>query len=340
MSHLINRIHQKRMDVFISLSKSIQYNKLNIGQKSKGGQKMEDIVRKLVLAEDEKAFFACLSEHYHRSIGLKDLSELEDAHIYLRLYQLYIMDHTTDYEQTILKRFLVGRCDWKDIMSLLKTKNRFYQVAVLTGGKAKQQKQVADIITSLVDHVFTVSFDTHLVFLFHFNHGPLLPNSAQMMLKEQLNLRHLHLFFSYPYPHLQDTPTFYEQALFASQLLKNELLIFVDEGFMPLLLAGFENQKLLTSLIHPHVLRLQDHDVRYHTHFYETLEAYLSCSRNITKTIERLGIGRSTLFYRFNKIGEILKGDFYELDFFAYEISFAIIHFKEGGFLRESLAGS
>lgn len=301
---------------------------------------MEDLMRKLILAEDEDAFFACLSEYYQRPIGLKELTELDDANIYLRLYQLYIMDHSTDYEQTMLKRFLVGRCDWQDVMSLLKTQNRFYQVAVLTGGKNMQQKQIVEIITSLVDHVFTVSFDAHLVFLFHFNHGPLLPAGAQIMLKEQLDLRHLCLFFSYPYPHLQDTPTFYEQALFASQLLKNESLVFVDEGFMPLLLAGFENQKLLTSLIHPHVLRLQDHDVRYHTHFYETLEIYLSCSRNITKTIERLGIGRSTLFYRFNKIGELLKEDFYELDFFAYEISFAIIHFKEGGYLRGCLAGS
>ena len=70
------------------------------------------------------------------------------------------------------------------------------------------------------------------------------------------------------------------------------------------------------------------------------MEVYLDCQRDIQKTIDRLHIGRSTLFYRFTKIGELLGEDFYQLDFFAYQLSLAIIHFKEGGGANETLTGT
>ncbi len=301
---------------------------------------MDAFLEELILAEDEQAFFACLSRHYGRPIGFQELETLDGAAVYRRLYQLQISQVPEDHHQTILRRFLLGRCDVQDMPSRFKTQGSYYQVAVLTGGTTKERSRQGKLLLSLVEDGDTVAFQTHQAFLFHFRHGPVLPAKAEALLAEQLASALQQLFFSYPFPHLARTPTFYEQALLASQLLNTERLVYVDQCFMPLLLAGFENQKLLTSLIHPQLLRLYDHDRTHHTSFYRTMEVYLDCQRDIQKTIDRLHIGRSTLFYRFTKIGELLGEDFYQLDFFAYQLSLAIIHFKEGGGANETLTGA
>ena len=59
----------------------------------------------------------------------------------------------------------------------------------------------------------------------------------------------------------------------------------------------------------PALLRLQQHDLKKGSQYYDTLRCYLQCERRIPNTADALIIHRTTLIYRLEKISELIKID-------------------------------
>jgi purine catabolism regulator len=59
---------------------------------------------------------------------------------------------------------------------------------------------------------------------------------------------------------------------------------------------------------------LLNHDERQRADLLQTLEVFLESHGNATQTAEKLSVHRNTLFYRMNRIQDILKLDLSQTD--------------------------
>ena len=71
----------------------------------------------------------------------------------------------------------------------------------------------------------------------------------------------------------------------------------------------------------------QQYDREHQTQYIQTLMAYFSCGRNMTRTSNALFIHKTTLFYRFERM-EKLVGPFLQQPkrLFLYEYSLHLLH--------------
>lgn len=89
-------------------------------------------------------------------------------------------------------------------------------------------------------------------------------------------------------------------------------------------------ERELGEFCHP-VVRKLSHSKKASDHdLLETLYYYLHFSRDVTKACDQLHIHRSTLFYRINKLKELLGDDLYDGDkIFHILLSFRIAYYVE-----------
>jgi len=96
----------------------------------------------------------------------------------------------------------------------------------------------------------------------------------------------------------------------------------------------------LRQFIHPTMLKLAKYDYENDTNYVETLQIYLLCNMRVKDTTFYLGIHKNTLFYRLNKISEIiaLRLDNYT-QVFQYSISIYILDYlkKHGVMLFDDI---
>ena len=79
-------------------------------------------------------------------------------------------------------------------------------------------------------------------------------------------------------------------------------------------------------LISPDLARLMEADARQSLSLTATLEAYLACGCNLTRTAERLYVHKNTLLYRLHRIREILRCDLGDPDErLLLELSFRLL---------------
>lgn len=65
----------------------------------------------------------------------------------------------------------------------------------------------------------------------------------------------------------------------------------------------------LKKYCHPAIFELMEYDKKHQSSFCETLEMFLVCGGNRTKTAERLSIHKSSLLYRLEKLQEVVSLD-------------------------------
>ena len=85
---------------------------------------------------------------------------------------------------------------------------------------------------------------------------------------------------------------------------------------------------------HPELIRLNDYDKRKGSSYVHTLRCYCKCNKNITKTCEALHIQRNTLFYRLNRIREMINLDI-NIPAHATIITFSLALLAQSGALLE-----
>lgn len=148
-------------------------------------------------------------------------------------------------------------------------------------------------------------------------------------LQEFITLNRMVMAVSYGYRKLNETPVYYAQAHELLQYGKSRemygrLLEFGDYCLETVLRSNYKSAKR-QAFIHPDLKFLRDYDTKNHTDYLNTLFTYLQCGRNAVAAADQLHIHKSSFFYRFNKICELLDmapGDCPRL--FVYEMSMRI----------------
>lgn len=105
------------------------------------------------------------------------------------------------------------------------------------------------------------------------------------------------------------------KALSHSEKNKDEISIyfFAELGIISLLINA-DNQQELISYCRSVLSPLADSDKHYGTSYISTLEAYLDSNCSLAAAAEKMFIHRNTMVYRVNKIRELLKIDFNDMN--------------------------
>jgi sugar diacid utilization regulator len=150
-------------------------------------------------------------------------------------------------------------------------------------------------------------------------------------IREVASLNHMQVGISQPYQDILKTKVYYQQAVdsvFLGEEYCPKQTLYFSADLMPYaLLHNFDSQQLSAG-IHYMIYLLDDYDEQYHTEFIATLRAYFLHDRNAAQTAEALHIHRSTLFYRFKKIEELLDISLTDSHLlFLFELSFYILDY-------------
>lgn len=110
---------------------------------------------------------------------------------------------------------------------------------------------------------------------------------------------------------LYDVRNSYYQAMKSIRLCtkENDIIDYHELGFSRLLL-NITNEEDLKEYATITLGKIIDHDKKNETFFLKTLEAYILCNGNISKTAAHLFIHRNTCIYRMEKIMELFNLDY------------------------------
>ena len=162
---------------------------------------------------------------------------------------------------------------------------------------------------------------------------------TRIRLRHWLKYHHFQIAASTPFAGLQGALTAYLQAqelVRAARALASaphtlpEILYYEDHLPLCAYLSAYGNEMLLDH-IHPHIAKLAAHDRAHGTPYLATLEAWFAAGRNMTSASKALFIHKTTLFYRFERM-EQLVGPFMEDQdlLFLYEYSLRLFRIFTG----------
>lgn len=178
----------------------------------------------------------------------------------------------------------------------------------------------------------TIIYNNTPVILLSHNKELLFQSFQRQKLEDFLQFNHMNCAVSYSYTNILETPYFYKQALICEDLhhFSNSRIVHYEDIAVRHLLHLAESDMPLSSLIHPKIRQLMKYDHENNTDFCKTLRCYLENGRNASKTAAMLGIHKSTLAYRIDRIFEITNFELEDISqFFLFELSFWIRDYLE-----------
>ena len=114
--------------------------------------------------------------------------------------------------------------------------------------------------------------------------------------------------------HLSELHDYYEQAASSLQLGGEENPFHLYDDLALTQILAFCPKEKTRLVCHPALLRLKQFDEKNRLRLCETLRAFLENERSLVRTAGALGIHRSTLIYRIDKISTILDVDLNDPD--------------------------
>lgn len=211
---------------------------------------------------------------------------------------------------------------------------QYFWVVVFTfldGSAHKLNSQYfVDQLVGIFRNSISFAFKGKLVLLLTSNDIDPFHNINQTKFQNFLNLNELHSAISYRYTQILDTHLYYHQALFLLKkaAAEDSACIAYQAFYQNHLFSLVSDQMLLRTMIHPDLLRLREHDLRYHTDYLATLKAYFLNNRNALAASNYLHIHKSTFFYRIGKIQTISGLDLESHTLlFAYEFSLYLLDY-------------
>lgn len=124
-----------------------------------------------------------------------------------------------------------------------------------------------------------------------------------------LEQNELHLGVSERFVNPVEAPDFYQQAVFCMNLPRDHAVQYFSSCTVDYALASFGENHRLEQLCHPALLRLAESERHSDRELVETLYLYLNRMKNAETVSARLHIHKNTLFYRINKIKQLLGID-------------------------------
>ncbi|GFP76608.1 PucR family transcriptional regulator [Clostridium fungisolvens] len=199
-------------------------------------------------------------------------------------------------------------------------------------------RQLINGFKNILGNCISTYYKDKIIFLISSDLEQVICNNTRETLLEFLKLNGLNCGISIVFDDLLFIKDFYSQSTYALELssaMKVDKRINYFEEYVEYYLffiASKQSNDLqninLQTLIHPWIKKLTKFDVQNNTELLNTLKVYLESNRNANEASNRLNIHRSTFFYRFNKIQNILD---ISLDsnnnLFKLELSFKIANY-------------
>lgn len=199
-------------------------------------------------------------------------------------------------------------------------------------------KEVIKNIKKILGNCIFTYYKEMIVFLISSDTEEIIHHSNYKTFLEFLRLNSLRCGVSMPFNNILTINEFFHQSIYAldiSKALYNNLNIAFFENYIEYYLFKIcsNNQgnlyKLdLLTLVNPAIKKLQDFDKNNKTELLKTLKEYLINNRNSNITANKLNIHRSTFFYRFRKIENIINISLDDNNnLFKLELSFKILDY-------------
>ena len=189
-------------------------------------------------------------------------------------------------------------------------------------------KELFKNIKNIFNNSIFTYYEEKIVFLITSKSSSVITVNEFDRLRKFLELNNLKCGVSMPFLNILDTVYFFNQAVFASSLSYKNNIIFFNDYIDTYLFTNCNSEINLQTLIHPCINELKEYDIKHNTDLLETLKIYLNNNRNVIKTSSILNIHKSTFFYRFHKIEDIINCS---LDsdnmLFKLELSFKILEY-------------
>ena len=199
---------------------------------------------------------------------------------------------------------------------------------------ALNPKQLSAQLRNVFPECICCCYQDHLILLGPGDLAATPHKDTRIRLRHWLKYHHFQIAASMPFSSLDGTAKGYRQAkelIRAGRALAfeteppPELLYYEDHLALCAYLSAYGRSELF-SHIHPHIVRLAAQDAAHHTKYLQTLSAYFASGRKMTETSKALFIHKTTLFYRFERMEQLI-GPFMEDPerLFLYEYSLRLL---------------
>jgi len=199
-------------------------------------------------------------------------------------------------------------------------------------------KELMKRLKNILGNCISTYYKDMIVFLISNKQEQVISTYVKKNLLEFLKLNNLNCGISIAFENLLEIQDFFYQSMYAIKLSENLEVKSISyfEDFIESYLFYISESKIndshkinLLTLVHPWINKLMKFDKENKTEFLKTLKAYIENNRNANVTSNKLNIHRSTLFYRFNKMQDLLG---ISLDnsnnLFNLELSFKILDYN------------
>lgn len=161
------------------------------------------------------------------------------------------------------------------------------------------------------------------------DHSP--QKDARIRLRHWLKYHHFQIAASMPFAALDGAAQGYRQARELVQagrtLAAAQPALLYYEDYLPICacLSAYGNEAPALH-IHPHIAKLAAHDKEHGTQYLHTLAVWFASGRNMTRASKALFIHKTTLFYRFERMEQLVGPFMEEQDLlFLYEYSLRLL---------------
>lgn len=200
-------------------------------------------------------------------------------------------------------------------------------------------KQLIYSLKIIMGNCISTYYNDMIIFLVSNNNDNVLSSHMNCALIEFLNLNNLSCALSLVFENILYVKDFFFQCKYtlnfsSKNKTNNKLYAFEDFIDYYLFYAAETREhnfyKLsLSSLIHPLITKLLCYDKEHNSNLFETLRVYFEHNKSANKASTALNIHRSTFFYRFNKLQEILNMSLKDnTQLFKLELSLKILAYN------------
>lgn len=201
-------------------------------------------------------------------------------------------------------------------------------------------KQLINTAKSILGNCISAYYEDMIIFMVSKEDDEVISKNTSKKFEDFLILNNLKAGISLAFQNLLKTKEFYVQSKYALKLaehlnIDNRILYFKDYiEYYLFYISQNSDSKIpkieLHALIHPLIKKLIDIEKNINTELLKTLMIYLESNRNANDASMKLNIHRSTFFYRFHKIEELLNISLNDSDIlFKLELSLKILKFQK-----------
>lgn len=201
-------------------------------------------------------------------------------------------------------------------------------------------KQLIESCKKILGNCISTYSKDRIIFLISTEYESVINENTKENLLEFLKLNNLRCGMSIIFQNLLYIKDYYNQSIYALELSSymnsanyiNSFEDYVEYYFFYISTAKNNDfYKInLSTLVHPWINKLVKYDTQNKTELFNTVRTYVECNRNANDTAAKLNIHRSTLFYRFNKIQNLLDISIENFNnLFKLEFSLKIMDFKK-----------